>query len=116
MADTPEDWEHAEDDEPILDLDLDQYNQFLLDNPKLGEDPLEEEAPESKEQPKCYMNLQDPEPPREALESLRLKAQNASYETSDEARLCLLRLNDNLEAENNHLRQQLSQSPDTQQI
>jgi hypothetical protein len=26
MADMPEDWEHAEDDEPILDLNLDKYD------------------------------------------------------------------------------------------
>jgi len=26
MINTPEDWEHAKDDEPILDLDLDEYD------------------------------------------------------------------------------------------
>ena len=30
MANTTEDWEHPEDDGPILDLDLDEYDQFLL--------------------------------------------------------------------------------------
>jgi hypothetical protein len=63
MADMPEDWEHAEDDEPILDLDLDKYDQFLLDNLELEEGLLEEEGMKSKEQPECYMNLQDLEPP-----------------------------------------------------
>jgi hypothetical protein len=37
LADTLEDWEHAEDDEPILDLDLNEYDQFLLDNLELEE-------------------------------------------------------------------------------
>jgi hypothetical protein len=73
MANTLEDWGHAEDDEPILDLDLDEYDQFLLDNPNLEELP-EEEGTKSKDQPKCYMNLQDPEPPREALEKLALES------------------------------------------
>ena len=26
MADTPKDWEHVEDDVPILDFDLDEYD------------------------------------------------------------------------------------------
>ena len=51
MADTPEDWEHAEDDEPILDFDLDKYDQFLLDNLELGEELPEEEGTMSQEQP-----------------------------------------------------------------
>jgi hypothetical protein len=67
MADTPEDWEHAEDDELILDLDLDEYDQFLLDNPELEEELPEGEGTESKVQPECYMNLQDPKPHQEAL-------------------------------------------------
>ena len=57
MADTLEDWEHAEDDEPILDLDLDEYDQFLLDNLELGEGLHEEGGTKSKEQHECYMNL-----------------------------------------------------------
>jgi hypothetical protein len=40
---------------------------------------------------------------------------DASYETSGEARLCLLCQNDVLEAENNHLRRQLKQSSNIQQ-
>jgi hypothetical protein len=125
MANIPKDWEHVEDDDPILDFDPDEYDQFLLDNPDLEELP-EGEGTKSKEQPECYMNLQDPEPPREALEKLALESatppsgditiSDAPYETNDEACLCLLRQIDDLEAENNHLRQQLSQSPDTQQI
>ena len=63
MADILEDWEHAEDDEPILDLDLDEYDQFLFDNLDLEEELPKEEGTDSKEQPKCYMNLQDPKPP-----------------------------------------------------
>jgi hypothetical protein len=63
MANTLEDWGHSEDDEPILDLDLDGYDQFLLDNPHLEEELPEEEGTKSKDQPECYMNLQDPEPP-----------------------------------------------------
>ena len=51
MADTPKDWEHVEDDEPILDLDLDEYDQFLLDNPDLEEELPKEEGTEFKEQP-----------------------------------------------------------------
>jgi len=72
------------------------------------------------------MNLQDPEQPQEALEKLTLESTalpsgditilDASYKTSDEERQRLLRQNDDLEAENNHLRQQLNQSPNTQQI
>ena len=72
------------------------------------------------------MNLQDPELPQEALEKLALDSvappsgdvtvSDALYETSDEARLCLLCQNDDLKAENNHLRQQLNQSPNTQLI
>jgi hypothetical protein len=118
MADTPKDWEHAEDDEPTLYLDLDEYDHFLLDNPELGEELPEEEGTESKEQPECYMNLQDPEPPREALKKLALESttppsrdvtiSDAPYETSDEACLCLLRQSDDLEMENNHLRQKLN--------
>jgi hypothetical protein len=62
----------------------------------------------SKEQPECYMNLQDLEPPWKALEKLTLESatppsRDAPYETSDEARMCLLRQNDDLEAENIHL-------------
>ena len=45
MADIPKDWEHVEDDEPILDFDLDEYDQFLLDNLDLEEElPKEERA------------------------------------------------------------------------
>jgi hypothetical protein len=120
MADMPKDWEHAEDDEPTLDLDLDKYAQFLLGNPELGLELPKEEGTDSKEQPECYMNLQ---PPQEALEKLMLKRatpllgdvtiSNAPYETSDEACLCLLRQNDDLKAVNNHLCQKLNQSPDT---
>jgi hypothetical protein len=72
------------------------------------------------------MNLQDPEPPREAPEKHTLESTtvpsgdvtilDTPYETSDEACLHLLRQNVDLEAENNHLRQKLNQSPDTQQI
>ena len=61
------------------------------------------------------MNLQDPEPPWEALEKLTLESValplgdvtilDAPYETSNKAHLHLLHQNDNLEAENNHLRQ-----------
>jgi hypothetical protein len=108
MADTPEDWEHVEDDKPILDFNLDEYDQFLLDNLELGEGLPKEEGTKSQEQPECYMNLQDPEPPREALEKLALESvappsrdvtvSDAPYETSDEARQCLLRHNDDLEA------------------
>jgi hypothetical protein len=57
MADTPEDWEHARDNEPIKDFNLDKYDQFLLDNPELGEELPEEEGTKSQEQPECYMNL-----------------------------------------------------------
>jgi hypothetical protein len=57
MVDMPEDWEHAEDDELILDFDLNEHDQFLLDNPDLGEGLPKEEGTESKEQPECYMNL-----------------------------------------------------------
>ena len=126
IADIPEDWEHPEDDEPILDFDLEKYDQFLLDNLDLEEEVPKEEGTEFKEQPECYMNLQDPEPPWEALEKLTLESatppsgdiniSDAQYETSDEGRLRLLHQNDDLKAENNHLRQQLNQSPDTQQI
>jgi hypothetical protein len=116
----PKDWEHAEDDEPTLDLNLDEYAQFLLGNPELGEELPKEEGTDSKEQPECYMNLQ---PPQEALEKLVLKRatpplgditiSDAPYETSDEAHLHLLHQNDDLQAENNHFRQKLNQSPDT---
>ena len=51
MADMPEDWEHVEDDEPILDFDVDEYDQFLLDNLELGEELPEEEGTMSQEQP-----------------------------------------------------------------
>jgi hypothetical protein len=57
MADMLENWEHAEDDEPILDLNLNEYDQFLLDNPELEEGLPEEEGTKSKEQLECYMNL-----------------------------------------------------------
>ena len=100
MADISKDWEHVEDDEPILDLDIDEYDQFLLDNPDLEEELPKEEGTESKEQPECYMNLQDPEPPWEALEKLMLKSAtppsgditvtDAPYETNDEVHLHLL--------------------------
>jgi hypothetical protein len=112
MADIPEDWEHAEDDGPILDLNRIEYDQFLLNNQDLEELP-KEKGTKSKEQPECYMNLQDPEPPRKVLKKLALESatppsgdvtiSDAPYETSDEAHLCLLRQNDDLEAENNHL-------------
>lgn len=59
------------------------------------------------------MNIQDPEPPWEELEKLTLgyptpllgdvTIYDISYDTSDEACLCLLRQNDDLEAENYHL-------------
>lgn len=72
------------------------------------------------------MSLQGPEPPREALEKLVLDSaappsrdvtiSNAPYETNDEACLWLLHQNDDLKAENHHLRQQLSQPSDTQWI
>ena len=117
MADTPEDWEHAEDDEPILDFDLDKYDQFLLDNTDLEEELPKEEGTESKEQPVCCMNLHDPKPPQEALEKLALESTtspsgdvtvlDAPYKTSDEARL-RLHQNDDLKARNNHLRQKLN--------
>ena len=118
MADMPEDWEHAKDNEPILDLDLDEYVQFLLDNLELEERLPEKGGMKSKEQPECYMNLQDPEPPQEALEKLTLESatplsrdatiSDTPYETSDEARLRLLRQNDDLKEENNHLCQKLN--------
>ena len=70
--------------------------------------------------------MQDPEPPWEELEKLALNCPtpsagdvtvpNVSYETSSEACLCLLCQNDALEAENNHILQQLEQRSDTQQI
>ena len=76
------------------------------------------------EQPECYMNVQDPKPPQKELEKLELGSPTppsgdvtipeATYETSDEARLRLLRQNDDLEEENNHLRQKLDKSPKTQ--
>jgi hypothetical protein len=72
------------------------------------------------------MNLQDPKPPREALEKLVLESAtlmsgditvlDTLYETSNEACLRLLHQNDDLEAENKHLHQKLNQSPNTQQI
>jgi len=72
------------------------------------------------------MNLQDPEPPWEALEKLTLESatppsgdiniSDAQYETSDEGRLRLRHQNDDLRAENNRLRQQLNKSPATQPI
>ena len=72
------------------------------------------------EQPECYMNIQDLEPPQEGLEKLELGSPtplsgdvaipNTTYETSDEACLRLLCQNDDLEAENYHLHQ----SPNTQ--
>jgi hypothetical protein len=56
------------------------------------------------------MNLQDPKPPREALEKLALESAtlplgyitilDALYETRNEAHLCLLHQNDDLEVEN----------------
>ena len=57
MADIPEDWEHAEDDEPILDFDLDEYDQFFLDNLELGEGLPKEDGMKSQDQPECYINL-----------------------------------------------------------
>jgi hypothetical protein len=64
------------------------------------------------------MNLQDPEPPQEALEKLTLESAtppsgditilDALYKTSNEARLRLLYQNDDLEAENKHLHQKLN--------
>ena len=61
------------------------------------------------------MNQQDLKPPREALEKLMLESatppsgditiSDAPYETSNEACLSLLRQNDDLKVENNHLRQ-----------
>ena len=78
------------------------------------------------EQLKCYMNARDLEPPREELKKLELGSPtpplgdvtipDATYETSDKACLHLLCQNDDLEAENNHLPQQLDKSPNTQQI
>jgi hypothetical protein len=75
----------------------------------------EEEGTEPKELPECYMNMQDPELPREELKKLILGCPippsgdatipDATYETSDEACLRLLHQNDDLKAENNHLRQ-----------
>jgi hypothetical protein len=72
------------------------------------------------------MDLQDPEPPRKVLKKLALESatppsgdvtiSDTPYKTSDEAHLCLLRQNDDLEAEYNHLCQQLNHSPNTQQI
>jgi hypothetical protein len=100
MADTWEDWEHAKGDDPTLDLDLDEYDQFLLDNLELGKELPKAEGTESKEQPECYMNLQDPEPPREAPKKLTLESttvpsgdvtiSDTPYETSDKACLRLL--------------------------
>jgi hypothetical protein len=69
------------------------------------------------------MNVQDPKPPREELEKLALDCPSssvgdvtvhgASYETSNKACLCLLCQNDTLEAEDNHILQQLDPSPGT---
>ena len=113
MDDISEDWEHAEDEEPIIDFDLDDYDQYHLKNPDLEEELPKEEGTEPIEQPKCYMNIQDPELPPEELEKLTLDYPtpslgdatilDATYETSDEAHHHLLRQNDDLEVENNHL-------------
>ena len=46
MADIPEDWEHAEDEGPILDFDQAEYNEFLLKNPDLDEELPKEEGTE----------------------------------------------------------------------
>ena len=57
MADLPKDWEQAEDEGPELDIDLEEYNQFLLENPNLEEELPKEKGTKSIEQPDCYMNL-----------------------------------------------------------
>jgi hypothetical protein len=97
MADVSKDCDQPEDDEPILDFELDEYDRLLLENPNFEEELLAEEGPESQEQPEYYMNIQDLEPPWEALEKLMLEStvpllgdvtiSDAPYETSDEVRI-----------------------------
>ena len=96
-------------------LSANDYDRFLLENLDIEEEEPEEENVEPLKQLECYMNLQDPEPPREELEKLTLDCpsssagdvtvRSASYETSNKAWLCLLYQNDALEAENNHILQ-----------
>ena len=100
MAEILEDWEHTDGEESILGLNEIDYDQFLLDNPNIEEEQPKEENAELSEQPEFYMNIQDPEPPREELKKLMLDSptsslgdvtvHDATYETSDEACLCLL--------------------------
>jgi hypothetical protein len=72
MAHIPEDWEHAEDEGLVFNFDQDEYDQFLLENPELEEEPPKEERAKPMEQPECYMNIQDPKLPQEELEKLKL--------------------------------------------
>jgi hypothetical protein len=114
MAKVTEDWENIDGEQPIIDLDEFDYDQFLLENPDIEEEEPDEENTESSKQLECYMNMQDPEPPQEELEKLALDCPNssarnvvvldASYEMRDEAHLHLLCQNDTLEVENKHLR------------
>ena len=128
MTEAPEEWVDVDPNvkQPIVDLDDFDYDQFLLDYQGSNEEKGKEEDVEPSKQRECYMSVQDPEPPREELEQLVLGCPtpssrdvtipDATCETSHEARLCFLHQNDDLDAENNHIRQQLDQSPNTQQI
>lgn len=120
MTKGPKDWEDEDSEQPIIDLDDIDYDQFLLKFLDLEEVKPKEAEDESSKQLECYMCVQDPEPPQEEFEKLALNCPtpsagdvtvpNASFETNNEARLCLLCQNDLLKAENNHLCQQLEQS------
>ena len=97
MTEVPEGWEDIKDEQPIIDLDDDQ---FLLEFLDLEEENPKEGNAKSSKQLECYMSIQDPEQPQEELEKLALNCPtpiagdvtipNAPYETRGEARQRLL--------------------------
>jgi len=99
MTEAPEEWVDIDPngEQPIVDLDDFDYDQFLLNYQGSNEEKGKEEDVEPSKQRECYMSVQDPEPPWEKLEKLALycptpladdaPALDASYETSHEARL-----------------------------
>jgi hypothetical protein len=46
MAEILEGWEHTEDEGLVFDFNQDEYDQFLLEKPKLEEEPPKEECAE----------------------------------------------------------------------
>jgi hypothetical protein len=62
MGETSGEGGDVDEEQPIIDLDDFDYDQFLLDYQAFDEEKPEEGDIESAKQCECYLTIQDPEP------------------------------------------------------